>query len=694
MVRKTVSRMQSTCGGNSNSEAAGMSENKTKDKIDSGGPVGEIRASIRERIYFAAKDGFSLVLCTLLNELDDGLRYMVLNDEYSADDVQTLTPLTIAAKHGHFQVVHMLLTQFKVNVNQACNIYFDGHMVERASPLWIAAGVGRLNVVKLLVESGAEVDAKTKSNSTPLRVACAEGRADVVQYLVKHGADVNAMNIYNNTCLMMASYKGHTGIVEFLLQQGADVDVMAKCRATALHYAAEIGHADICKLILEYGAALQLNEYAMKPVIVAADKTRVDVVELFCSWPNLLTKREKIDALELLGASFANDKDNYSLRKAHQYLTLAMNMRYEDPDDEVKKQLLPPVPAYQNWVECQTKGDLLAIRFNHNSLHMEALAIRERILGVTCPEIVHPVIFRGAVYADNGRFDRCEDLWMHALMLRKNLNISIQRDLLRFAQVFSQMILLKEKLRFHNIVSVLDACITEIETNVYKILNPNPKDDIAFILEENELNTVTVLYLLTITTKCIKLPEVEVDPADVAWLHRLVIKLNKMDIRLRDGQSLLHLAVNGTAPVDDFHTNEVCTFPCVDTVRLLLYCGANLLVFDIARNSPLHTLVATMQNARAPEPEQIVTFQELLQLFHKYGLHFDSVNCDGIKAISLTASPTTEQLIRQYEVNELNLKCLASRTIAQNKVLYRGEVPKDLIPIIELHCAETKAILL
>lgn len=86
---------------------------------------------------------------------------------------------------------------------------------------------------------------------------------------------------------------------------------------------------------------------------------------------------------------------------------------------------MPPVPAYENWIESQTKQDLQAIQFNHNSIHMESLTIRERILSTKCPDVAHPIVFRGAVCADNDRFDRCESLWLHALELRQNINVSI-----------------------------------------------------------------------------------------------------------------------------------------------------------------------------------------------------------------------------------------------------------------------------
>lgn len=55
---------------------------------------------------------------------------------------------------------------------------------------------------------------------------------------------------------------------------------------------------------------------------------------------------------------------------------------------------------------------------------MESLTIRERILGTKCPEVIHPIIFRGAICADNLRFDRCESLWLHALELRKSIDVS------------------------------------------------------------------------------------------------------------------------------------------------------------------------------------------------------------------------------------------------------------------------------
>lgn len=261
---------------------------------------------------------------------------------------------------------------------------------------------------------------------------------------------------------------------------------------------------------------------------------------------------------------------------------------------------------------------------------MEALTVRERILGVHCPELAHPVVFRGAVCADNGRFDRCEALWLHALDLRQGNNISVQRDLLRFAQLFSQMIHVETiDLRVGNVLLVLQSTILELERNQEKMINPGPKDDVEVILEEYETNIFTALYLLTIMTKLMKNRHSKITIDNLKDLYRMVFQVNRMDVKLRDGQRLIHLAVNGVSPVDDFHTSDVCKFPCLDTVKLLLHCGATVDCFDCERNTPLHTLASTFQNFRPASNELLSKVEDITKLFIDAGIHLDSVNGDG-----------------------------------------------------------------
>lgn len=225
----------------------------------------------------------------------------------------------VASRNGHDKVVRILLssTLFAVNLEQECRAKFDGHIVEGATALWCAAGAGEfccsqiprmrvpgcafdsirfatghLNIVKMLVQAGANVNHRTKTMSTPLRAACFDGRLDIVAYLVAHGADVNVTNAYNNTCLMIAAYKGHTDVVQFLLAHGAAANEQAHCGATALHYAAECGYTEICRLLLDAGAVIKRNDYGMTAITVAAERTRELVVEMFYTRPGLMGKEE------------------------------------------------------------------------------------------------------------------------------------------------------------------------------------------------------------------------------------------------------------------------------------------------------------------------------------------------------------------------------------------------------------------
>jgi Fem-1 family protein b len=436
----------------------------------------EPRENLKNRVYYAAKDGMSIALYALLVSGDKQEVEDILNEKFVEDDGQECTPLIVAARQGHDKVMRMMLTKFKPDLEKEGTVKFDGYVIEGASALWCAACAGHLNVVKTLVKAGADVNHPTKSNSTPLRAACFDGRLDIVKYLTYHRADINIANKYNNTCLMIAAYKGHLDVVSFLLENGANPNEKALCGATALHFAAECGHLPVVKELLKYDAIFSTNDSGMTPIKAAAERTRAEVVEYLVQRPEI-TKEEQIEALELLGASYANDKENYDIVMAHKYLHRSMKLRYSEPGKPIKKKLISPIPAYEHWVESQTVFELESIENNHNSIHMEALTIRERILGAQNPEVPHPVIYRGAVFADNARFERCLELWLHALRLRQKNHISVVKDLLRFAQVFSQMLHVNVKVTYDHVVQVLSAAITELERNQYKLTKPGPKDD-------------------------------------------------------------------------------------------------------------------------------------------------------------------------------------------------------------------------
>lgn len=115
--------------------------------------------------------------------------------------------------------------------------------------------------------------------------------------------------------------------VTFLLENGADPNEKTLCGATALHFAAECGYVAIVGELLRYGAKFLCNEAGLTPIRVAAERTRGDVVEFFFK-NSEISLEDRIEALELLGASYANDKETYDLAKAYIYMHQAMELRY------------------------------------------------------------------------------------------------------------------------------------------------------------------------------------------------------------------------------------------------------------------------------------------------------------------------------------------------------------------------------
>ncbi|KAG5326487.1 FEM1B protein, partial [Acromyrmex heyeri] len=644
--------------------------------------IDEPQQSLVKRIYYSARDGMAIALYTLLNDKSDVEVDCLINQKVLEDDGQRCTPLIVAARYGHNKVVRMLLDKFKPDLEQEGTVKFNGYVIEGATALWAAAGAGHLNVLKTLVKAGANVNHTTKTNSTPLRAACFNGRLDIVKYLINHQADINIPNMFNNTCLMIASYKGHLDIVNFLLDKAADPNKKAYCGATALHFAAECGHNTIVYELLKHGAQMTKNVSGMTPLITAAERTREEVVEYLVKRPEV-TKEEKIDAYELLGASYANDKDNYSLNMAYTYLWKAMQLRYSDTENIIHKQLGSTVKAYENWKECETIESLESIKFNPNAIHMESLAIRERILGLHNPELPHPIVFRGAIFADNARFDRCIDLWLHALKLRQLNDISVVTDLLRFAQVFSQMIHVGVDLDISQVINVLEASVTELNRNKVKIQNPDSKDDIDqcvtsyIIIEEMESNITTTLYILTILTKLMTLNG-NSDESDLTQAHHLVHKLCALKVCLKDGQTLLHLAVNAETPVDDFHTNDVCKFPCAATARLLIRCGADINAMDNERNTPLHIIVGYSKAI-----SDFATLHSIIIDLIEAGAHMDTVNNRGHTPYDAVTTGVAKIILRTR--TKLSLTCMAAKAIKTYDLPYRGNVPRSLESFIELH---------
>ena len=158
--------------------------------------------------------------------------------------------LFVAAKRGHLEVVRLLLE---------AGAQTDAHAANRngATALMIAAENGHLDVMQLLLKAGADKDSATAGGATALMLAAQNGHSEVVRVLLEAGADKEAATTAEpagQTALFAASLNGHLEVVRLLLEAGADKDAATTDGQTAL-FAASLNHdPDVLRLLLEAGA--------------------------------------------------------------------------------------------------------------------------------------------------------------------------------------------------------------------------------------------------------------------------------------------------------------------------------------------------------------------------------------------------------------------------------------------------------
>lgn len=105
-------------------------------------------------------------------------------------------------------------------------------------------------MAQLLLENRADVETADKTGVTSLMLAAHYGRLAIMNVLVEKGADIEAEDEYG-TALIRASKGGHKEVVQSLLGRGAKPSALGhKCGKMALHWAAERGHEGISELFV------------------------------------------------------------------------------------------------------------------------------------------------------------------------------------------------------------------------------------------------------------------------------------------------------------------------------------------------------------------------------------------------------------------------------------------------------------
>uniref|UniRef100_A0A672STS4 Ankyrin repeat and KH domain-containing protein 1-like n=1 Tax=Sinocyclocheilus grahami TaxID=75366 RepID=A0A672STS4_SINGR len=183
------------------------------------------------------------------------------------------TALTYACAGGFLDVVKVLL-------KEGANI--EDHNENGHTPLMEAASAGHVEVSRVLLEYGAGIN--THSNEfkeSALTLACYKGHLDMVRFLLEAGADQEHKTDEMHTALMEACMDGHVEVARLLLDSGAQVNMPADSFESPLTLAACGGHVELAALLIERGANLEeVNDEGYTPLMEAAREGHEEMVAL------------------------------------------------------------------------------------------------------------------------------------------------------------------------------------------------------------------------------------------------------------------------------------------------------------------------------------------------------------------------------------------------------------------------------
>lgn len=207
-----------------------------------------------------------------------------------AERARSFTDLMVASYFGHRAIAKLLLeTGADTEVK-------DG--LYGRTPLSWAANQRNDTLVQLLVEKGADIEAKEEDSQTPLLRAAMYGNEAMVRLLVEKGADIEARDKDGQTPLLQAVGYENEAMVWLLVEKGANIEAQDDIESqTPLSWAAELGNEAIVRILLEKGADIETknNEFGQTPLSLAAEKGHEAVVRL------LLDKGADIEAKDESG---------------------------------------------------------------------------------------------------------------------------------------------------------------------------------------------------------------------------------------------------------------------------------------------------------------------------------------------------------------------------------------------------------
>ena len=160
-------------------------------------------------------------------------------------------------------------------------IHYTARNAEGEPPLIAAAENARLDIVKLLLENGADAAARSSNGESALHAAALHADAGIARLLLQNGAQVDALNHDGESPLFWAALSGSIEVVKLLAERGAQIARVDVKGNSILHAAAADGHLSVIAYLLERKVNRSVrNKAGERPVDLARTRGQDAAVEL------------------------------------------------------------------------------------------------------------------------------------------------------------------------------------------------------------------------------------------------------------------------------------------------------------------------------------------------------------------------------------------------------------------------------
>lgn len=219
-------------------------------------------------LHTAARSGSSRAVELLLNEKPELKMEQLFKQARGG-----FTPRDTAFFTAHFGI-HKLL--------RAAEMEGQEHSLTMIDQVTSAIESGKKDkVCRLLADKSINVNDLVDGRQPALHLAMQEEQIEIVKVLLSHGADINSSGYHGWTSLDIAASVGNLGLTELCLSRGADIHALTDSSQTALHKACAAKNVAVVKALLDAGADKEaMNERGMRPLHIAAHNNNMDMVRL------------------------------------------------------------------------------------------------------------------------------------------------------------------------------------------------------------------------------------------------------------------------------------------------------------------------------------------------------------------------------------------------------------------------------